>query len=137
MKLMYKFFTTCGLVAMICCGCPTNKNSNTAFGAEKAKEQSVERYYFVKGMTCGGCVFGVKKALQRAGIEKSQILEVDYATPDPENKIGHAKVKYSKDQYNGTETDCKIVKEIRNNPGYIAYWDSKNTDPCESEKKAN
>lgn len=137
MKPIHKFFTTCGLVAMVCCGCPTKNNSNTAFGAEKAKEESVERYYFVKGMTCGGCVFGVKKALQRAGIEKSQILEVDYATPDPENKTGHAKVQYPKDQYKGTETDCKIVKEIRSNPGYMAYWDNKNPDPCGLEKKTN
>lgn len=30
----------------------------------------------------------------------------------------------------GQETDCHIVKEIRDNPGYLAYWDAKNTDPC-------
>jgi len=136
LRPIHKFFTACGFVAMICCGCPT-KSSNNAFGADKAKQESIERYYFVKGMTCGGCVFGVKAALKRAGIEKSQILDVDYRTPDPENKIGHAKVTIPKEQYKGTDTDCKIVKEIKNNPGYLAYWDASNTDPCGLEKKTN
>ncbi len=122
-------------VALACCGGPGSKIAL----ASEARPQTVtiERDYLVKGMTCSGCVFGVKKALNRAGIEKNQIEEVDYKTPDPDHKIGHAKVKFSKDQYKGTETDCKIVKEIRDNPGYIAYWEQANTDPCGLEKKKN
>lgn len=105
---------------------------SSAFAAEMPvkQENSIERDYLVKGMTCDGCVFGVKKALSRAGLSKDQIIDVDYKKPDPENKIGHAKVKFSKNQYQGKETDCKIVKEIKENPGYIAYWDQANTNPC-------
>ncbi len=102
-----------------------------ASGSEtETKAESVERDYLVKGMTCGGCVFGVKKALKRAGLEQDQILEVDYKKPDPKNKVGHAKVKFTKDQYKGEATDCKIIREIRDSPGYIAYFDPANTDPC-------
>jgi len=98
-------------------------------------DEWIERDYLVKGMTCGGCVFGVKAALKRAGVESAQILEVDYKTPDPKNKIGHAKVKFNKSDYKGQETDCKIVSAIRDNPGYQAFWDLKNTDPCSGPKK--
>lgn len=122
-------------IALACCGGPSSKVALA--GEEKPQSATIERDYLVKGMTCSGCVFGVKKALNRAGIEKSQIEEVDYKKPDPEHKIGHAKVKFSKDQYKGEETDCKIVKEIKENPGYIAYWDPATTDPCGLEKKKN
>ena len=115
-----------------CCSGPSSK---MALAAEaKSQPAAIERDYFVKGMTCGGCVFGVKKALSRAGIEKSQVEEVDYKKPDPEHKIGHAKVKFSKDQYHGEETDCKIIKEIHDNPGYVAYLNPTDTDPCKLGK---
>ncbi|MGE4233108.1 MAG: mercuric transporter MerT family protein [Bacteriovoracia bacterium] len=99
-------------------------------GEAKPQANTIERDYFVKGMTCGGCVFGVKHALKKAGIADLQIVEVDYKTPDPKNKIGHAKIRFSKDQYLGQEIDCKIVREIRQSPGYVAYWSKDNTDPC-------
>ena len=103
---------------------------NALVASETEKPQTIERYYFVKGMTCGGCVFGVKKALERVGIKKEQILEVDYRSPDPKNHVGHAKVRFSKNEYKGQETDCKIVGEIKNNPGYTVYWDQQETNPC-------
>lgn len=122
-------------MALACCGGPSSKIAPA--GEASSQPATIERDYLVKGMTCEGCVFGVKKALDRAGVEKNRIEEVEYKKPDPEHKIGHAKVKFSKDQYKGQETDCKIVKEIRDNPGYIAYWDSANIDPCGLEKKKN
>ena len=99
-------------------------------GSAALSDEWIERDYLVKGMTCGGCVFGVKSALKRAGLESSQILEVDYKTPDPKNKIGYAKVRFSKSDYKGLDTDCKIINAIRDNLGYQVYWDSKNKEPC-------
>ena len=139
MKLIpSSFFLSSAVVTFICCGCPVKSESTLAIAAEpSAKKESVERYYYVKGMTCGGCIFGVKKALQRVGISKEQILEVDYRSPDPENQVGHAKVKFQVGNYKGAETDCQIAKEIKSNPGYLVYWDKSNTDPCGLEKKTN
>lgn len=120
-------------VVSCCCATSSGLKSTSAYAAE-TKPQTIERDYFVKGMTCGGCVSGVKKALSRAGIEKNQIIDVDYSKPDPEHKIGHAKIRFSESQYRGQETDCRIIKEIKDNPGYIAYLDPANTDPCNIEK---
>ncbi|MBI3535697.1 MAG: heavy-metal-associated domain-containing protein [Deltaproteobacteria bacterium] len=128
-----------GAATLLACPCCNGSKAqvSTAFATEPStkKEGIFERDYFVKGMTCGGCVFGVKKALNRAGIENSQIIDVDYKKPDPDKKIGHAKVRFSKGSHKGLETDCKIAREIKNNPGYIAYWDQANPDPCGLEKK--
>jgi len=99
--------------------------------SETEEQKTIDRYYFVKGMTCGGCVFGVKKALERVGVKKEKILEVDYRSPDPKNHMGHAKVRFSKNEYKGQETDCKIVSEIKSNPGYTVYWDKQNMNPCQ------
>ena len=128
------FLVAGALAAGACCCDGPGSQASAAEGQAAAPTQtateSVERNYLVKGMTCGGCVFGVKRALKRAGLASEQILEVDYRTPDPDNKIGHAKVRFPKNLYKGQETDCGIVKEIRENPGYLAYWEAGNTDPC-------
>lgn len=108
---------------------------SVAYGSEtESKAATTERDYLVKGMTCSGCVFGVKKALKRAGLTQDEIIEVDHKKPDPGHKVGHAKVRFAKDQYKGDATDCKIIKEIRDNPGYVAYLDPANTDPCKLGK---
>lgn len=130
---LYSIFIT-GFFLSCCFNVPSNLISSTEARADEEKAQIVERDYLVKGMTCAGCVFGVKKALERAGIERSQILEVDYRKPDPDHKVGHAKIRFPKGQHKGEETDCKIVKAIRDNPGYVAYLDASNTNPCKFGK---
>ena len=99
------------------------------FGAKP--ESWIERNYLVKGMFCGGCALGVKRALKAAGLTEAQILEVEASSPDPSNRLGHAKVKLSKELYQGTQTDCQIVKAIEtHNPRLSVYWDPKNKKPC-------
>lgn len=117
-------------IAACCCNGPSARFTSALAAEKTVLAETVEKTLFIKGMTCSGCVFGVKSALERAGISKDQIVEVDYKTPDPENKIGHAKFKFSASQYKGTETDCRIIQEIKKNPGYVAYWDASNTNPC-------
>ncbi|RMG39248.1 MAG: heavy-metal-associated domain-containing protein [Candidatus Dadabacteria bacterium] len=99
-------------------------------GGQAVDNLKLERYYYVKGMTCAGCVFGVKAALKRAGIGSNQIGEVTYKSPDPEHQIGHAVVRFSKEEYKGLQTDCKIIREIKKSPGYLAYTDPANPNPC-------
>jgi len=79
---------------------------------------------YVEGMTCGGCEIGVREALRRAGLSDKEILSVDHSNPFPDKKIGSAIIKINK------EAECKIIKEIKTSPGYIAYWSFEDKDPC-------
>jgi len=92
--------------------------NKTLAGAGKVKT------LYVEGMTCGGCEIGVREALKRAGLSDQQILSVDHTNPNPKKNIGSAVIKIS------DELGCKIIKEIKSSPGYIAYWSFENKDPC-------
>lgn len=120
------------ILALLLCGFPT---ASTAAPKEQKAADVVERSYLIKGMFCGACALGVKKALRSAGLEDKQILEVDPTSPDPGKRVGHAKVRFTKKQYKGIETDCKIAGEIESqNPIFSVYWDPKQPSPC---KKSN
>ena len=115
---------------LLACPCCTGSKASAAEKKTETKSEDVERYYFVKGMYCGGCKIGVKAALKDPSLKIKEVVEVDINSPDPENKIGHAVVKFSKENYRGQETDCKVAKKIKDDVGYMAYWDKTNTNPC-------
>lgn len=129
-KIVFNFFSA-GFISLLWCCCAVNPIilESRAQAAEQ-KIETVERDYLVKGMTCAGCVFGVKKALERAGVSKSEIISVEFDKPDPANSIGHAKIRFLKSNYNGIGTDCKIAKEVFSNPGYKVFWDKAELNPC-------
>lgn len=140
MKLL-SFIPLLGLASfvMLACPCCTGSKAGVAAASEtekmiekkaEVKSEDVERYYFVKGMHCGGCKLGVKAALKDSSLKIKEIVEVDINSPDPDNKIGHAVVKFSKENYRGQESDCKIVKKIKDDLGYLAYWDKADSNPC-------
>jgi copper chaperone CopZ len=121
--------------AFLACPCCVGSKAgvaqaNAADKRIETKSEDVERYYFVKGMFCGGCKIGVTAALKDTALNIKQIVEVDYNSPDPDNKIGHVVVKFSKENYHGQETDCKVVKKIKDDMGYATYWEKTNTNPC-------
>lgn len=123
--------TVCFSLLGCCCSMAPIGLSSVARAAEVSqKTDSIERDYLVKGMTCSGCVFGVKKALERAGVSRTEVIAVEYDKPDPANSIGHAKVRFPKNEYKGKETDCKIAKEVLSNPGYQLFWDKADQNPC-------
>lgn len=131
MRLPFSSMVLSGMLfAACCCNGPKSMQREAIAADRRSTTGTIARDYLVKGMTCGGCVFGVKRALERAGLSKNQILEVDYRKPDPERSIGHAKVSFPRDQFKGKETDCKIIEAIRKSPGYLAYLDASDTDPC-------
>ncbi|MFT6068078.1 MAG: mercuric ion transport protein [Bacteriovoracaceae bacterium] len=86
------------------------------------------RTLYIEGMTCGGCELGVRKALKRAGLTDSEILNVDHSSPKPKENIGSAVIKVSE------EVSCKVIKEIKQSPGYIAFWSFDNKNPCGGSK---
>jgi copper chaperone CopZ len=89
-----------------------------------------QRTYIIEGMSCSGCAFSVESALKRIGISKNRIVEIDYGKKSPQGSIGHIKLSFSGTQYEGLETDCKIIRAIDDYSGYVAYFDPENKKPC-------
>lgn len=121
--------------ALLACPCCTGSKTGVAAASEtekkaETKSEDIERYYFVKGMHCDGCKLGVKASLKDPALKIKEIVKVDNNSPDPGNKIGYAVVRFSKENYRGQETDCKIAKKIKDDLGYLAYWDKANANPC-------
>lgn len=142
---LFSFIPLLGLLGFALLACPCCVGSKTGVAVASAtekkiekniekkaetKSEDIERYYFVKGMYCGGCKLGVKAALKDSSLKIKKIVEVDINSPDPDNKIGHAIVKFSKENYHGQETDCKVAKKIKDDLGYLAYWDKAESNPC-------
>jgi len=75
---------------------------------------SVTKDYYVKGMTCGGCILGVKVALKKA--ENVTFLEQTVS-------VGVASIKFKETQYNGKDTDCKVSKAIEKYTDYKVFLD--------------
>jgi mercuric ion transport protein len=100
---------------------------STVSQAKSTKTATKVRTLYIEGMTCAGCELGVRKALERSGIKSVNILTVDHSTPNPEKNIGSAIINVSE------SLNCKIIKEIKKSPGYIAYWSLENKKPCEGK----
>ncbi len=77
-------------------------------------DNTISKEYYVKGMTCGGCVLGVKVALKKA--EGVQFLDQNVS-------VGVASIKFNVKQYNGKETDCKVSKAIEKYTEYKVFLD--------------
>ncbi len=134
---LFSFISGAGLIGLTLLtglSCARSKVDFVEASAEeqKAEQKSdvVERYYFVKGMHCSGCKLGVRAALQDPSLKIKETVKVDNNSPEPENKIGHAVVRFLKEDYRGQETDCKVAKKIKEDLGYMVYWDKSNINPC-------
>ncbi|WP_419168267.1 hypothetical protein [Halobacteriovorax sp.] len=75
---------------------------------------SVTKNYYVKGMTCGGCILGVKVALKKAEI--INFLEQDVF-------VGVVKIKFNKKFYSGDKTDCKVSEAIERYTEFKVFLD--------------
>ena len=75
---------------------------------------SVTKNYYIEGMTCGGCILGVKIALKKA--EGIKFLEQNVS-------VGVANLKFNEKLYNGEETDCKVSKMIEKYTEYKVFLD--------------
>lgn len=76
--------------------------------------ENVTRNYFMKGMTCGGCIFSVKSALNK---------EEDLGIAEKDINVGTAKIIFKKESYKIKETDCKVAKAIENKTEYKVFLD--------------
>ena len=80
--------------------------------------------YFVKGMTCGGCIFGVKSALGKA--DSLNILDKDIS-------VGKAILQFDKNKTDEAKLNCKVTKAIEGSTEFTVFLDKDHTKPaCKS-----
>ncbi len=84
----------------------------------------ISKKYFVKGMTCGGCIVGVKTVLN-----KSTELKI----ADKDIKVGEATLRFEKKNYKKSTTDCDVTKTIESVTEFKVFIDRNHTKKaCES-----
>ena len=83
-----------------------------------AKNNIISKKYFVKGMTCGGCILGVKTALAKS--ENLKILEKDI-------NVGEATLQFEEKYYKQSKTDCDVTKSIEKVTEFKVYLDKNHT----------
>lgn len=75
-------------------------------------------------MTCGGCIFSIKSALNK---------EEDLGIAEKVINIGTAKIIFKKESYKEKETDCKVAKTIESKTEYKVFLDQNFTKKaCEA-----
>lgn len=113
MKIL--FFITV-FISLSSCDSSQRKEFNTG--------DLVTKKYFVKGMTCGGCIIGVKMALNRS---------TELNITDKKIEVGEAVLKFKKENYKEKKTDCNITKTIEKVTEFKVFLNKKYTKrACES-----
>lgn len=78
-------------------------------------KNEVAKEYYVKGMTCGGCIIHVNTALAR------DFKRISYQ--DKKIGVGTLKLTFKSGSYKNNETDCAIKHSIESQTEYIVYYD--------------
>lgn len=115
---MKYFMTFLFLISLISCHA-SDKDSK-----DLSNKNLIAKKYFVKGMTCGGCIVGVKMALK-----KSEELKIT----DKEIGVGEATLKFKKENYKNATTDCSVTKSIEKVTEFKVFLDKEHTKrACDS-----
>lgn len=98
----------------------------SALGSKNKKLEGegkfIEKSFFVKGMTCAGCIVAVEKALLQ---EKSSIKDYDV-------RVGEMRIQFYRETYQGAKTDCLVEKLVQGETPYHVYLDKTfQTKACE------
>lgn len=86
------------------------------------KGNFVEKNFYIKGMTCAGCISSVENVLSQEefGIKDHKVI------------VGQMVVRFDSDRYRTTKTDCLIAQAVQANTPYRVYLDSNyQTKVCE------
>jgi copper chaperone CopZ len=114
-----KFFIILSLVFIVSC---QGKSSEKKVSINL--QDVVSKKYYVKGMTCGGCIFGVKTALN-----KSDELKI----VDKKIEVGIATIQFNKKFYQSSDIDCKVTKSIESVTEFKVFLDIAHTKKaCQS-----
>lgn len=83
-----------------------------------SSKDKISKKYFVKGMTCGGCILGVKAALSKTN--SLHILDRDI-------EVGQATLQFDKKSYKESVTDCEVTKSIEKVTEFKVFLDKEHT----------
>jgi len=109
MKLLILMMT---LLSLFSCHANDKKKVNIS------NRDVISKKYFVKGMTCGGCIIGVKTALGKA--HSLNILDKDI-------EVGLATLQFDKKSYKESITDCEVTKSIEKVTEFKVFLDKEHT----------
>lgn len=104
----FKTITLTSLLTCISCVSPSSSSDIEI-------KDGVAKEYYVKGMTCGGCIIHVSTALGK-----------DSGNISYEHKkigVGILKLTFKNGSYMGNETDCAIKHSIESQTEYKVYYD--------------
>lgn len=95
----------------------------SCFASEKESKEASDtnltsKKYFVKGMTCGGCIIGVKMALKKTD---------ELLFEDKDISVGEATLKFKKKDYKGDKTDCAVTSSIEKVTEFKVFLDKEHT----------
>lgn len=104
----YKTIALSFLLTCMSCVSPSN-TSDTEI------KDGITKVYFIKGMTCGGCIFHVDKALEK----NSQMISYQ----GKKIGVGTLKLTFTEINYKNNETDCAVKNSIESQTEYKVYYD--------------
>lgn len=76
--------------------------------------EMISKKYYVKGMTCGGCIISAKIALNKS--DKLRIKEKKIS-------VGEAVLTFHQSDYKQRETDCNITKAVEQYTEFQVFLD--------------
>lgn len=100
------------LLSLTSCQASDDKKTNIS------SKDVITKKYFVNGMTCGGCIIGVKTALGKA--DSLNILDKDI-------EVGQATLQFDKNSYKESVTDCEVTKSIEKVTEFKVFLDKEHT----------
>lgn len=103
------------LLACISCVSPSTS-------AEEEIMDGMTKTYYVKGMTCGGCILHVSTALDR------NMKTIAYA--QKKIGVGTLKLTFKRENYKDQETDCAIISAIESSTEYKVFYDEQFKSPA-------
>ncbi len=107
------------MIAVTACNTADDKAKNPT-----ESKSALSKTYFVKGMTCGGCILGVKTALKKA--DSLNILGEDIT-------VGKAVLQFDKKTTDKTKLNCNVAKAIEGSTEFTVFLDEGHTQPaCKS-----
>lgn len=112
-----KLFNVSRFILLFYCACVAAKPGSQAISAD-----SIQKAYYVEGMTCGGCIIHVDKALDK------DAKKINYV----KKKIGVGNVNlfFNRENYQGKNTDCAVQNSIEGQTDYKLYLDKELKTPA-------